>query len=70
MKTLKINRMENGYAICEDTEKPEKSKNKNGNRLFAIPISELPQGAQAGSRITVDDETGTLAVQESAPSGS
>lgn len=56
MKTLTIDRLEGIYAICTDKEK----------RYFAIPVSELPQGAAAGDKLTVDDEEGAVSLEKAA----
>lgn len=45
MKTLIIDRFENGYAICEDKDKS----------FFGIELSELPQGAKSGDVLDIDD---------------
>ncbi|MCI2035660.1 MAG: DUF3006 domain-containing protein [Oscillospiraceae bacterium] len=55
MKTLTVQRMEGIYAICRDKDR----------KLFAIQISELPQGTAAGDLISVDDISGTLTVTKS-----
>lgn len=56
MKTLTIDRLEGIYAICTDKEK----------KYFAIPVSELPQGASAGDKLTVDDEEGAILLEKAA----
>ena len=45
MKTLIIDRFENGYAICED-------RNKS---FFGIELSELPKGVKSGDVLDIDD---------------
>lgn len=45
MKTLIIDRFENGYAICEDKDKS----------FFGIELSELPKGAKSGDVLDIDD---------------
>ncbi|MEE0859764.1 MAG: DUF3006 domain-containing protein [Acutalibacteraceae bacterium] len=45
MKTLIIDRFENGFAICED-------KDKN---FFGIEPSELPQNAKEGDVLDIDN---------------
>lgn len=57
MKTIKINRLEGIYAICED----------ENQKYYAIEISELPEGASAGDVLKVDDTLGTLSIDHSAP---
>ena len=54
MRKLTIDRLEGTFAICRDAK----------GKLFAISISELPKKAAAGSAVTVDDEAGTLSVEE------
>lgn len=54
MKTVSIDRFEGTYAICED---------KDG-RFFAIAAAELPDGAREGSVLDIDDQTGTLALNQ------
>lgn len=56
MRTLTIDRLEGIYAICHDKDK----------KFFAIESSELPKGAVPGDVLTVDDETGTVAVDAEA----
>lgn len=51
MKSLIIDRFENGYAICED-------KNKN---FFGIELAELPKGAKSGDVLDIDDN-GTIKI--------
>lgn len=55
MKRIIIDRFEGTYAICEDKDQ----------KLFAIEISELPQGAHEGDVLEIGDD-GTLAVNEEA----
>lgn len=45
MRKLIIDRFDGKYAICEGEE-----------RMFAIPLEELPEGAKAGSALQIDDE--------------
>ena len=54
MKTLTIDRLEGIYAICVDS----------NAKFFAIETSELPKGAAAGDVIAVDEEAGTLTIDE------
>ncbi|HEX2986010.1 MAG TPA: DUF3006 domain-containing protein [Caproiciproducens sp.] len=54
MKTLTIDRFEGTYAICEDADQ----------KYFAIDISELPRGAAEGFVLNVDDNEGTLSINE------
>jgi hypothetical protein len=54
LKTLTVDRMEGIYAICEDKDQ----------KFFAIETSELPKGTNIGDVIAVDDETGTLSIDE------
>ena len=58
MKTLTIDRMEGIYAICTDKDK----------KYFAIPTSELPQGAAVGAVLGIDDEEGIITLEKSAVS--
>lgn len=54
MKTIAIDRFEGKYAICEDKDQ----------KFFAIDISELPEGAKTGDVLAVNDEEGTLSIDE------
>lgn len=54
MKTIKIERIEGIYAICEDC----------NHKFYAIETSELPESASKGDILTVDDEMGTLTVKK------
>lgn len=56
MKMLTIDRIEGIYAICSDKDK----------KFFAIPTSELPQGAAAGAMLSVDDEEGAVTLEKAA----
>ena len=56
MRTLTIDRLEGIYAICED----------ENQKYFAIELSELPKGAKAGDVLSVNDEEGTLSIDEKA----
>lgn len=56
MKKLTIDRLEGIYALCED----------ENQKFFAIELSELPKGAKAGDVLSVNDEEGTLSVDEAA----
>ncbi|MEE1055766.1 MAG: DUF3006 domain-containing protein [Acutalibacteraceae bacterium] len=47
MKTLIIDRFENGYAICEDKDKS----------FFGIELSELPKGVKSGDVLDIDDNS-------------
>lgn len=54
MKRVVIERFEGIYAICEDDDKG----------LFAIEVSEMPQGAKEGSVIDITDDGELLLNQE------
>ena len=56
MKKLTIDRLEGIYALCAD----------ENQKFFAIELSELPKGAKAGDVLSVNDEEGTLSVDEAA----
>jgi len=56
LKKLTIDRLEGIYALCED----------ENQKFFAIELSELPKGAKAGDVLSVNDEEGTLSVDEAA----
>ncbi len=53
MKTLIIDRFENGYAICED----------DNCNFFGIVLEEIPKGAKEGDVLNIDDE-GNIAVNQ------
>ena len=46
MRKLIIDRMDGKFAICEGGEE----------RMFAIPLEELPKEAKVGSALIIDDE--------------
>lgn len=52
MKTLTIDRFEGTYAICQDSDE----------KLFAIEITEMPEGAKEGDVLDVNDAEGTLSI--------
>lgn len=55
MKQLVIDRLDGKFAICTDSDQ----------KFFAIELPELPQGAKAGSVLTITDE-GELRLDEEA----
>ncbi len=55
MKQLVIDRLDGKFAICTDSDQ----------KFFAIELPELPQGAKAGSVLTITDE-GELCLDEEA----
>lgn len=54
MRIVSIDRYEGTLAICED---------KDG-KFFGIESSELPEGAREGTVLKIDDEAGTLTIDE------
>jgi hypothetical protein len=54
MRIISIDRYEGTLAICED---------KDG-KFFGIESSELPEGACEGTVLKIDDEAGTLTIDE------
>jgi hypothetical protein len=52
MKTLTIDRFEGTYAICQGSDE----------KLFAIEISEMPEGAKEGDVLDINDSEGTLSI--------
>lgn len=53
MRVLVVDRIENGYVICEGEEQ----------RMFALVKDEAPAGVKEGDCIVIDDE-GNLSVDE------
>lgn len=45
MKSLKVDRIDNGYVICMDEE----------NKFYGISVDELPAKAKSGDVIVIND---------------
>ncbi len=54
MRIVSIDRFEGALAICEDQD----------GRFFALESAELPKGAVEGSVLRIDDQEGTLCIDE------
>ena len=54
MRKVTTHRFEGVYAICKDAD----------GRLFAVETRELPKGTKAGAVLVIDDDAGTLSVEE------
>lgn len=54
MRIVSIDRFEGTLAICEDQD----------GRFFALESAELPKGAVEGSVLRIDDQEGTLCIDE------
>lgn len=57
MKQLVIDRLDGKYAICTDSDQ----------KFYAIELTELPQGAKAGSVLRITYEGELLLDEEAAP---